>query len=164
MLLSLLLLARFSQNNSLGSTTFTRNARRKDKIDVKDCAMEEELVALSIARREEDAWFLEGSPWTFNNHLLLFHRLKVHDLSEGLMFEMMAKQFGDFLGQFLECDAKSISKGYQSYMRIQGKVAECNETLVLECPGDGNPWAIRHLQYVLRETNLEVAFFMKTKL
>ncbi|KAB2035040.1 hypothetical protein ES319_D04G125000v1 [Gossypium barbadense] len=34
----------------------------------------------------------------------------------------MAKQFGDFLGQFLECDAKSISKGYQSSMRIQVRI------------------------------------------
>lgn len=44
------------------------------------------------------------------------------DLPAGLIFEMMAKQFGDFLGQFLECDAKSISKGYQSYMRIQVRI------------------------------------------
>ncbi|TYG73833.1 hypothetical protein ES288_D04G133300v1 [Gossypium darwinii] len=58
--------------------------------------MEEELVALSIAEGEgrrmhanlqhplggfyyeiDLARFLEGSPWMFNNHLLLFHRLKV---------------------------------------------------------------------------------------
>ncbi|PPS06924.1 hypothetical protein GOBAR_AA13727 [Gossypium barbadense] len=45
--------------------------------------------------------------------------IQVHDLPMGLMSKMMAKQFGDFLGQILEYDTKSISKGYQSYMRIR---------------------------------------------
>ncbi|MBA0850686.1 hypothetical protein Goshw_004284 [Gossypium schwendimanii] len=93
--------------------------------------MEESLEALSLIGREEAAWqvdleeistevvldlsvinldrFLEGSPWTFNNHLLFFHRLRegedpmvvslfwskfwvqVHDLLAGLMSETMAR-------------------------------------------------------------------------
>lgn len=70
--------------------------------------------------------FLDRSPWTFNNHLLVYHRLwegddpmvvtlfwsdfwvQIHDLSTGLMFEMMAKQFGDFIRSLLEYDAKSL--------------------------------------------------------
>lgn len=53
--------------------------------------------------------FLEGSPWTFNNHLLIYHHLKggedpmlvplfwayfwvqVHDLMTGLFSEVMAR-------------------------------------------------------------------------
>ncbi|KAK5834422.1 hypothetical protein PVK06_018300 [Gossypium arboreum] len=92
--------------------------------------MEEGLAALSLTGREAAAWqfyceinldrFLDESPWTFNNHLLLFHRIKerddpmalplfwvdfwvqIHDLPMGLMSETMARQFRDFLGQFLE--------------------------------------------------------------
>ncbi|MBA0794457.1 hypothetical protein Gohar_018785, partial [Gossypium harknessii] len=98
--------------------------------------MEESLAALSLIGREEAAWqvdleevstedvvdlsvfyyeinldrFLEGSPWTFNNHLLLFHRLR-----EG-------EDPMDFLGQFLEYDTKSLNKGYRGYMRIRVQI------------------------------------------
>ncbi|KAH1057398.1 hypothetical protein J1N35_035463 [Gossypium stocksii] len=59
---------------------------------------------------------LGGTPWFFNNHLLLLYRLQpgenplfvqlnssefwvqVHDLPSGLMSEEMARRFGDFLG------------------------------------------------------------------
>lgn len=74
--------------------------------------------------------FLDGSPCTFNNHLLIFHRLKegedpmmvplfwsdflvqIHDLPPGLMSEVMAQQFGNFLGSFNEYDVKSLNQGY----------------------------------------------------
>lgn len=83
---------------------------------------------------------MEGSFWAFNNHLLIFYLLKVeedllfvllfwvdfwihvHYLPTGLMFKVMAKQFGDFLGQFLDYDAKSISMCYRSYMRIRVRI------------------------------------------
>ncbi|MBA0812487.1 hypothetical protein Gohar_026454 [Gossypium harknessii] len=65
---------------------------------------------------------LSGTLWFFNNHLLILHKIQmgeepllvslylsefwvqIHDLALGLMTETMAKQFGDFLGQFLEYD------------------------------------------------------------
>ncbi|MBA0575768.1 hypothetical protein Golob_024482 [Gossypium lobatum] len=94
--------------------------------------MEESLEALSLIGREEAAWqvdleeistegvldlsvinldrFLEGSPWTFNNHLLFFHRLR-----EG-------EDPMDFLGQFLEYDTKSMNKGYGGFMRIRVQI------------------------------------------
>ncbi|KAH1063189.1 hypothetical protein J1N35_028176 [Gossypium stocksii] len=122
--------------------------------------MEEGLAALSLTGREEAAWqfqamrttlanlwhphggvtitdlidldrFLDENPWTLNNYLMLFHRLKemddpmalplfsadfwvqIHDLPMGLMLEMMARQFRDFLGQFLEYDVKSLNKEYK---------------------------------------------------
>ncbi|KAK5794824.1 hypothetical protein PVK06_036074 [Gossypium arboreum] len=58
---------------------------------------------------------LTGAPWFFNKHLIILHELKqgenplvvllfssefwvqVHDLPPGLMTELMAKQFGNFL-------------------------------------------------------------------
>ncbi|MBA0877731.1 hypothetical protein Goshw_017466 [Gossypium schwendimanii] len=60
------------------------------------------------------------TPWTFNNHLLLLHRLKegeypnlmplvfsnfwvqVHELSQGFFSDHVAQQLGDFVGKFLE--------------------------------------------------------------
>lgn len=57
---------------------------------------------------------LSGTPWFFNNHLILFHRIKpgedpstvllvqadfwvqIHEPPPGLLFENMAKQFGSF--------------------------------------------------------------------
>ncbi|PPD92765.1 hypothetical protein GOBAR_DD10294 [Gossypium barbadense] len=80
---------------------------------------------------------LVGTSWFFNNHLIVFHRLKsgenpslvllfftefwvqVHDLPIGLVSETMAKQFGDFLGKFLEYDLSSRSVSSPSVMRIR---------------------------------------------
>ncbi|MBA0803259.1 hypothetical protein Gohar_013495 [Gossypium harknessii] len=68
-----------------------------------------------------------GSPWTFNNHLLILHRLRddedslliplifsnfwvqVHDLHLGFFSKRMAKQFGDFISLFVEYDTKQGS-------------------------------------------------------
>ncbi|PPE00024.1 hypothetical protein GOBAR_DD02945 [Gossypium barbadense] len=59
---------------------------------------------------------LQGSPWTFNNHLLVFHRLmsgenllkvflgfldfwvQIHDILVGYRTKSLARQFGAFLG------------------------------------------------------------------
>ncbi|MBA0592301.1 hypothetical protein Gorai_009284, partial [Gossypium raimondii] len=72
---------------------------------------------------------MDGDPWTFNNHLLVYHRLQlgedplrvplhfvdywiqVHDLSPGLMSEGMIKQSGAFLGTYIDYDAKPINIG-----------------------------------------------------
>lgn len=61
---------------------------------------------------------LKGAPWTFNNHLLMFHQLEkgedplkarfvfakfwvqIYDVPSGLIFEALAKQMGDFIGWF----------------------------------------------------------------
>ncbi|MBA0605292.1 hypothetical protein Godav_017881 [Gossypium davidsonii] len=80
---------------------------------------------------------LAGTPWFFNNHLLLLHRIQpaenpslvllkftefwiqVHDLPPGLMSEPMARQFGDFLGKFLEYDLSDRFGNSYSLMRIR---------------------------------------------
>ncbi|MBA0757629.1 hypothetical protein Gotri_020714, partial [Gossypium trilobum] len=72
------------------------------------------------------------APWTFNNHLLVFYKLQVgedpvkvplrfsafwvqiHDLLLGSFSESVAKQWSDFVGEFLEYDSKSLSKGLRS--------------------------------------------------
>ncbi|MBA0733843.1 hypothetical protein Gogos_017815 [Gossypium gossypioides] len=79
---------------------------------------------------------LARTPWFFNNHLLLLHRIQlgespslvplnllefwvqIHDLPSSLMTESMAKQFGVFLGQFIDYDTSFRSMNFQSFMRI----------------------------------------------
>ncbi|MBA0576239.1 hypothetical protein Golob_023848 [Gossypium lobatum] len=83
---------------------------------------------------------VKGAPWTFNNHLLVFHHLKqgedplevdllytefwvqIYNLPSGFFTESIAKQFGDFIGVFVEYDTKAIAAGLRSYMRIRVKV------------------------------------------
>ncbi|KAH1055619.1 hypothetical protein J1N35_033684 [Gossypium stocksii] len=80
---------------------------------------------------------LKGSPWIFNNHLLLISMLKeddnplevhlhqagfwvqLHNLPSDLYSENMARQFGDFIGSFVDYDSKAILAGLQNFMRIR---------------------------------------------
>lgn len=80
---------------------------------------------------------LVGTPWFFNNHLLILQRLsmkedpatlvlnstkfwiQVHELPLGIMTEPMAQQFGNFCGQFIEYDTSIPSWGHKKYMRIR---------------------------------------------
>ncbi|PPR92830.1 hypothetical protein GOBAR_AA27842 [Gossypium barbadense] len=78
-----------------------------------------------------------GTPWFFNSHLLLLHRIQkgenlsvlllnfsefwvqIHELPTGLMSESIARQFGDFLGKFLDYDTSISFSGNKTYMRIR---------------------------------------------
>lgn len=79
---------------------------------------------------------LKGSPWTFNNHLLILHTLQrgedplkipliftpfwvqIHDILIGFFSKNLARQLGDFLGQFLENDSSDLGKARRNFMRI----------------------------------------------
>ncbi|PPS07691.1 hypothetical protein GOBAR_AA12950 [Gossypium barbadense] len=76
---------------------------------------------------------MNGSPWTFNNHLLVLAVLpngmdpleipllkvgfwvQIHNLPSVMYSESMAKQFGDFIGEFVEHDAKSVAMGLRNF-------------------------------------------------
>ncbi|XP_040971398.1 uncharacterized protein [Gossypium hirsutum] len=78
-----------------------------------------------------------GTPWFFNNHLLILQRIQngenpsdlvlnftefwvqTHELPSSLMNETMANQFGDCLGKFLDFDNSNPVSGNQKYMRIR---------------------------------------------
>ncbi|MBA0642595.1 hypothetical protein Goklo_026951 [Gossypium klotzschianum] len=78
---------------------------------------------------------IQGSPWTFSNHLLVFHRLEkgedplqvslyyvdfwvqVHDLPIGFYNEQLARQFRNFLRTFLDYDSKALVFGLQKCLR-----------------------------------------------
>ncbi|MBA0799939.1 hypothetical protein Gohar_010417 [Gossypium harknessii] len=75
--------------------------------------------------------------WTFNNHLLIMHRLEenkdlmqmslifssfwvqVHDLPPRFFSENVMKQLGNFIGRFLEYDMKQLSRGMKNYLRVR---------------------------------------------
>ncbi|MBA0660680.1 hypothetical protein Goklo_012657, partial [Gossypium klotzschianum] len=96
-----------------------------------------ELANLNLIGKEEDAFHkkaamvdqkyqfsLVGRYLTGENPLLILLSLskiwvQIHDLPPGLMTETMAKQFGDFLGQFLENDTSISTMGIQKFMRIR---------------------------------------------
>ncbi|KAH1080472.1 hypothetical protein J1N35_020233 [Gossypium stocksii] len=71
---------------------------------------------------------IDGALWMFNNHLLVFHKLRdgegplgiqVHDLPDSLISKTIAKQISDFIGRFIDYNAKSITNGVRSHMRIR---------------------------------------------
>ncbi|KAH1122442.1 hypothetical protein J1N35_005602 [Gossypium stocksii] len=80
---------------------------------------------------------LDGLPWFFNHHLIIFHRLEggedpnlvplwhtlfwvhVHNLPVDLTSEGTARQLGDFVGKFLKYDTSLIAKGVGSYIHIR---------------------------------------------
>lgn len=83
---------------------------------------------------------LKGSPWTFNNHLLILYKLQwredplkvpliltpfwvqVHDVLIGYYSENLAMQLGNFLGNFMEYDGSSLGKENRNFMRIQVQI------------------------------------------
>ncbi|MBA0810771.1 hypothetical protein Gohar_002730 [Gossypium harknessii] len=80
---------------------------------------------------------INGAPWTFKNHLLVFHRLEVGEdlvnvpltlvnfwvqvrkLLMGVFSVMIGRQLGDFIGNFLEYNSKSLNKGVRNFLRIR---------------------------------------------
>ncbi|MFQ6620214.1 hypothetical protein Gotur_001061, partial [Gossypium turneri] len=80
---------------------------------------------------------LNGSPWTFNNHLLILHKLQrgedplkvlliysplwtqIHDVPIGFVSENLAIQMGNFIGEFLEYDGSNLGKESRNFMRIR---------------------------------------------
>lgn len=80
---------------------------------------------------------LDGMPWFFNRHLIVFHRLRrgeepnliplwhtafwvqVHNLPIGVTSEGTTRQLGDFVGKFMEYDSSVVTKGG---LRIPGEV------------------------------------------
>ncbi|MBA0575935.1 hypothetical protein Golob_027549, partial [Gossypium lobatum] len=71
---------------------------------------------------------LNGSPWTFNNHLLILHKLQrgedplkipliyspswvqIHDVPIGFVSKNLAIQMGNFIGEFMEYDGSNLGK------------------------------------------------------
>ncbi|KAL4361617.1 hypothetical protein GQ457_04G018150 [Hibiscus cannabinus] len=80
---------------------------------------------------------LDGCPWCFNNHLLLLHRIfrgedpvlvpldyamfwvQLHDLPSGLVSEVMARLFGNFIGEFVKYDSKRVIIGRKQFLRVK---------------------------------------------
>lgn len=80
---------------------------------------------------------IKKGPWYFDNHLLVLNVLpengapnqanlqfvpfwiQVHDVPVGLMSEKVGKDIANFLGDFIEYDAKNNSNHLRTYMRIR---------------------------------------------
>lgn len=58
---------------------------------------------------------------------LLFTALwvQIDNLSLGMHSESLARQFGNFIGTFLEYDANAIVAGFQNFMRVRVEINVC---------------------------------------
>ncbi|KAK5811912.1 hypothetical protein PVK06_027297 [Gossypium arboreum] len=83
---------------------------------------------------------LKGSPWTFNNNLLVLYKLQwaenplklpliftpfwvqIHDISIGYFSENLALRLGNFIGNFMEYDDSNLGKENRNYMRIRVQI------------------------------------------
>lgn len=83
---------------------------------------------------------LKGSPWTFNNHLLILHKLQggkdplkipliltpfwiqVHEVSVGYYSKNLAIQLGNFIKKFMEYDRSSLEKENRNFIRIRAQI------------------------------------------
>ncbi|MBA0793061.1 hypothetical protein Gohar_017494 [Gossypium harknessii] len=48
--------------------------------------------------------------------------VQIHNLPFGLISEVMGRQFGNFIGTFLEYDMKAMGRGFRGYMRVSVQV------------------------------------------
>ncbi|MBA0712746.1 hypothetical protein Golax_011824 [Gossypium laxum] len=80
---------------------------------------------------------LDGLPWFFNRHLIIFHRLvggeepnsvtlwhtvfwvQVHNLPIGVTSKGTTYQLGDFVGKFMEYDTSLVTRGGSKFMQIR---------------------------------------------
>ncbi|MBA0786908.1 hypothetical protein Gotri_027097 [Gossypium trilobum] len=83
---------------------------------------------------------LKGSPWTFNNHLLVLYKLElgedplqiplvlthfwvqIYNIPTGFFSDNLAVQLGNFLGNFMEHDTSLLGKGNRNFMRIRVQI------------------------------------------
>lgn len=83
---------------------------------------------------------IDGIPWSFNRHLIIFHQLghkedpktilvnfsyfwiQLHNLPYGVVSERLARNLGDFIGEFVKYDAGLIAHGERRYMRFRVKI------------------------------------------
>ncbi|KAK5785599.1 hypothetical protein PVK06_040201 [Gossypium arboreum] len=80
---------------------------------------------------------LKGSPWTFNNHVLMLHWpekkedplkvplifacfwVQIHEVPPSFYIETLAHQIEGFLGNFLEFDGTNLGKGLCTYLHVR---------------------------------------------
>ncbi|XP_074343131.1 uncharacterized protein LOC141680958 [Apium graveolens] len=80
---------------------------------------------------------IDGNPWTFGRFHLLFARLKegdnprtlpinkldiwvqLHDMEAGFMSQRVVRDIGDYIGTFVESDAKNFIGVWREYMRVR---------------------------------------------
>ena len=89
--------------------------------------LEEGRFLFQFAHEEDVRRVMEGGPWNFDNHLLIFQRVKtredpmkvdlkhiflwmqVHNLPMGYRSERVARSVGKYVGGFLESDSNNFS-------------------------------------------------------
>lgn len=99
--------------------------------------LEDKRVLFRFCNEVDFKRVIDGMSWFFNRHLMVFHKLEegedpvlvpiihtnfwvqIHDFPPDCMSEGMARQLGNFIGNFLDYDVEIISKGVRKLMRIK---------------------------------------------
>ena len=145
------IVGRFLQDNNLNKEVMRHtiaNVWRPGRgMYVED--LEEGRFLFQFAHEADVRRAMEGGPWNFDNHLLIFQRVKtgedpmkvdlehiflwmqVHNLPVGYRSERVARSLGKYVGGFLESDSNNFSGMWKSYMRIRVQV-HVNEPLKKE--------------------------------
>ncbi|XP_074326882.1 uncharacterized protein LOC141664827 [Apium graveolens] len=80
---------------------------------------------------------VEGGSWTFEQNLLLHHKLEanedahlvrlnrmdiwvqIYDLPTGMLSERILKSIGDYIGVFIKADSQNVKGGWKLFVRIR---------------------------------------------
>ncbi|KAH1096826.1 hypothetical protein J1N35_013747 [Gossypium stocksii] len=126
--------------------------------------MEDKRILFKFYSEIDLKQLLDGMRRFFNRHLIIFHILiekeepnivplwdtvfwvQIHNLSIGFITEGMARQFGDFIGRFVEYDASMVTKGISKFMRVQVLI-------------DTRSRSKGRSEYVLAKTDLYTPYF-----
>ncbi|MBA0869387.1 hypothetical protein Goshw_027685 [Gossypium schwendimanii] len=77
-----------------------------------------EVVGDDIAIDLEYGLCLGKEPFTIPLWTVVF-LVHIHNLPVGFITEGMARQFGDFIGEFMEYDASLVTRGISKFMQIR---------------------------------------------
>ncbi|MBA0682480.1 hypothetical protein Goari_024197, partial [Gossypium aridum] len=76
-------------------------------------------TGLSLEDREKEGWDIIGEDSGYGLASYKLCLVRMHNISNGLMSEVLAKQFGNFISQFIEYDMKATIRNFQNHMRIR---------------------------------------------
>ncbi|MBA0586330.1 hypothetical protein Gorai_017073, partial [Gossypium raimondii] len=153
--------------------------------------MEDSIVSLSLEDAEDETIQLgveaSNSETSYANCFVgtLLTLSVVHFQAMGsTLANVVARQLDNFIRVFFDYDTIVIQLGYKGIMRVRvridvskplkrkkrftlpnaGRLIGYHETIMLERSRLGNPRAVRRLQHLLKIYNLQLVFFMETKL
>ncbi|MBA0556522.1 hypothetical protein Golob_026612, partial [Gossypium lobatum] len=110
----------FVRGDSCCGTKAGKKATARNSILVKvGLVMDAYLTRLSLEDREEEGWDVIGEDSGYGLASYKLCLVRMHNISNGLMSKVLAKQFGNFISQLIEYDMEANIRNFQNHMRIR---------------------------------------------